>query len=326
QLAPFSTLVQMAIGPFVMLWVLRSFWRTRDAETFILIYTAGILMFFGYFSMSESTGFRASVEGRYLYYATPLFVAAFVFILVNRFIAALNETEALNRNLEQRAQQKNAELQANYERIREMEQAQTLAAERERIMRDMHDGVGGLLVSTLHRIESNGHEPVGDSGIATALNNALTDLRLMVDSLEIGEEDLDVALGMLRRRLQDQLQSTGIKMIWQVDALPTVHGMTPHKVLQIMRILQEGITNAIRHAQPTQLSLRAYTKAEKVVIELADNGVGLPADINKGQGTGNMHRRANDINATLTLNAISPGTRLSLTIPTEVALSGTARH
>ncbi len=317
QLSPFSTIVQMVLGPFVIAWLVRSYFHSRDPEVFLLLYAAGILVVFGFFSMSESTGLRSGVEGRYLFYATPLFLAAFVFLLLRRFIAALHEAEDLNRNLEVRAEQKNRELEENYARIRHMEQEQTLAVERERIMRDMHDGVGGLLVSTMRRIQANGDERVADSGIADTLDNALTDLRLMIDSLEIGEEDLDVALGMLRRRLQTQLEDTGVAVNWRVDALPAIPGMTPHAVLQIMRILQEGIANALRHASPTTLSLRAYNGDGQVIIELEDDGTGLPETPQKGQGINNMQRRARDIGGRLSLDSGAAGTRLSLALSTQ---------
>ncbi len=319
QWAPFSTIVQMIIGPFVLVWIVRSYWQSRDPEVFLVLYMGGILIIFGFFSMSESTGFRSGVEGRYLFYATPLFLAAFVVLLVRRFIAALSEAEALNRNLEERAVRKNQELEANYVRIRDMEQQQTLAVERERIMRDMHDGVGGLLVSTLRRIAANGEERVVDSGIAATLDSALTDLRLMIDSLELGEEDLDVALGMLRRRLQSQLENTGLTVNWRVDELPPIPSLTPHSVLQIMRILQEGVANALRHADPSTLSLRAYRAAEGVVIELEDDGVGLPAQPNEGlsegHGINNMRRRAEEVGATLTFSSTDAGTCLKLSLP-----------
>ncbi|MBL8343307.1 MAG: hypothetical protein JNL30_17705 [Rubrivivax sp.] len=47
--------------------------------------------------------------------------------------------------------ERTAALQAQFERVRELERRETLAAERERLMRDMHDGVGGHLVSMLTR-------------------------------------------------------------------------------------------------------------------------------------------------------------------------------
>lgn len=118
------------------------------------------------------------------------------------FVRARNEAETLNRELEQRIREKSAELERNYQRLRELERQQVLDEERRRIMRDMHDGMGGHLVSTLALAESGATK---SETIAEALRAALNDLRLMIDSLDPVEGDLTLVLGMFRARLESQL-------------------------------------------------------------------------------------------------------------------------
>ena len=70
----------------------------------------------------------------------------------------------------------------------------------------------------------------------------------MIDSLDDVEQDLVVALGLLRNRVQPQLDAAGIVLEWDVDELPALPGLGPARVLHVLRILQEVITNCIRHS------------------------------------------------------------------------------
>ncbi|TVR63768.1 MAG: hypothetical protein EA420_06610 [Candidatus Competibacteraceae bacterium] len=93
-------------------------------------------------------------EGLFIQYAAPVPILGFGWLLLRDFVRARNEAEALNRELEQRVREKSAELEQNYQRLRELERQRVLDEERRRIMRDMHDGMGGHLISTLALAES----------------------------------------------------------------------------------------------------------------------------------------------------------------------------
>ncbi len=323
---PYSTLVQMALGPFVLAAQIKVFWQTRDPELFLMLYAAGIVVFFGFFSMSATSGLSSNVSGLYLFYATPVILLAIVIMLLRRFIFALEQSESLNRSLEERIASKSKELELNYQRISAYEKEQSLISERERIMRDMHDGVGGHLVASLMQLKSkqDGSAAAADAGpdVAANLQKALNDLRMMIDSLEIGEGDLNVALGMLRRRMQEFLQASGVELQWEVQDIPAVAGLNPHAVLQIMRIVQEAITNAVRHAGARTIRLAAATRGPMICIRVEDDGIGFNVDSNTpGHGLRNMQHRSNDIGAELGISSGTRGTRISLTINTAGTLN-----
>ena len=111
---------------------------------------------------------------------------------------------------------------------------------------------------------------------------ALDDLRLMIDSLDAIEGDILVVLGMFRSRLEPRLMAQNIKFDWQVTDLPAVPNLSPHEVLQILRILQEAVTNVIKHANADVITVKTlYTGGEDdagvVSIEVRDNGKGINA-------------------------------------------------
>ena len=78
-------------------------------------------------------------------------------------------------------------LEQNFDRLKHMEQKHLLSDERSRIMQDVHDGVGGQLVAMLAEIETG---CISQEEVRDALSQSLTDLRLVIDSLDTASEDL----------------------------------------------------------------------------------------------------------------------------------------
>lgn len=82
---------------------------------------------------------------------------------------------------------------------RSSEKDQLLTKERERITREMHDGLGSQLVSTLSMVERG----LGSQAhVAESLRRALDDMRIMIDSLDPNTTDFATSLGKLRARLE----------------------------------------------------------------------------------------------------------------------------
>lgn len=133
------------------------------------------------------------------------------------------------------------------ERLR-VEKERLLLMERERITREMHDGLGGQLVSTLALVERG----VGSqSEIAEALRRALDDIRIVTDSLDPETTDLSTSLGKLRARLTPLLSRNGVDLQWRVEDVPGIHSIPPESTLHVLRIIQE--------ASPTRCNTRNRT-------------------------------------------------------------------
>jgi signal transduction histidine kinase len=84
-------------------------------------------------------------------------------------------------------------------------------------MRDVHDGVGGQLVSALSLVE-RGHADA--NAVAETIRAALEDLRLVIDSMDPLEDDLLSVLGSVRSRLEPRLARHGLRFAWQVADVP----------------------------------------------------------------------------------------------------------
>lgn len=311
RFAPLATMLQMAYGPVVAYQTVKRFIATRDPEVFLMLYAGGIIMALGAFSITVATGTSSGVRGHYLFYATPIVLGVFVLHLLRQFVLAVRESESLNHELEARVADKTLQLESNFARLNEMEKERAIAEERERLMRDMHDGVGGQLVSSIMRLK-NGDQP---AAVQSSLEQALTDLRMMIDSLE-SSNDLNTALGMLRSRLHQQLAAVGVAVSWHADEIPPEYSIDPHTTLQVMRIVQEAFANVLKHAQAQRIEFELRVQPPTLELQITDNGRGLSAaNGDQGHGIRNMQHRAQSIGGTLTVADAQPGCRVALSLP-----------
>ena len=309
---PFAEIALGVAVLFISLQLIRGIVLTRHRRSAEVLWLSYALTFVIVVMISDLlliSGFIDRVSGQSAVIALPVLLSAFSLIMIRRFIFALSEREELMRDLEQRAA-------AGAARIVDLEKETALAEQRETIMRDMHDGVGGHLVSVLAAID---RPDVAPESVKEVIQGALIDLRLMIDSLDIDSGDLSMLVGALRDRMQRVLASAGLQSNWTVEEVPEVAGMTPHKSLQVVRIIQEAIANAVKHAQADRLDIRLFHDAAAMAINVtvADNGKGFREVSGNGHGLKNMQTRAQEIGATLAVYRNDEGgTTVSLIMPT----------
>jgi len=156
---------------------------------------------------------------RLLPFVIPVATAIIAVTLTRRFLITFTRARNLNVELEERVEQKHAELERNFERMHDLEENRAVAGERERIMREMHDGVGGHLVSILAMVEKGRAAP---AEIAASLRLSIDDMRMVIDSLDPNVDDLNVLLGTFRSRNESRLRAHGLRFRWEVADLPPV--------------------------------------------------------------------------------------------------------
>ncbi|MFO1206236.1 MAG: sensor histidine kinase [Burkholderiales bacterium] len=283
-------------------------WQRRTPVTFSLAVAASVKLAV---AINENLLPYPVDLPRYMPYSyLPMFIMI-GWILIDRFVKALNDSEALNLELEQRVARKHAELEESYRRMQEMERQQAMVEERQRIMRDMHDGIGAHLISTLSQVE---HGRSSAEEVAVALRECIEDLRLTIDSLEPADDDLLAVLGNLRYRLEPRLKKCGIALDWQVQDVPKLACLDPKNVLHILRILQEGFTNVLKHADANRVTVETGVDRDKVYVRVKDNGHGF-AGTRPGHGLASMRHRAQAIGGQLEIEPSSAGTTLNLLLP-----------
>jgi signal transduction histidine kinase len=202
---------------------------------------------------------------------------------------------------------------ASQAQLREIEQRETLSLERKRMMQDMHDGLGSSLRMALWSVEKG----KGEANVADVLKNCIDDLKLAIDSMEPVQADLLLLLATWRFRLEPRLEDTGMALRWEVVVVPPLDWLDPKSALHILRILQEALTNIIKHANATEIHVATAVQGEHVCVSITDNGQGFPQDATQrgGKGLSNQMRRAEAIGAQFQWRSSSLGTCVSLLLP-----------
>jgi signal transduction histidine kinase len=129
-------------------------------------------------------------------------------------------------------------------------------------------------------------------------------------------------LANLRYRLEPRLNAIGLALRWEVEPLPELDYLTPETGLAIVRIVQEAVNNAVRHAAAKTITVRARPKGVEAgtAVELcvADDGAGFEArpDAHRaGRGLNAMRSRAAKLGGELAVQSDKKGTRVLLTLP-----------
>jgi signal transduction histidine kinase len=256
------------------------------------------------------------MEGAYLGpYANLVAFLIFLFTMVRRYTAAINAVLQLNASLAQRLAQREAELQVVHAAQREAAHRQTLVTERQRMMQDMHDGMGSSLRSALLAVEAG---RMAAPMVADVLKDCIDDLKLAIDAMEPVEADLLLLLATLRFRLGPRLEGAGIALRWEVENVPDLDWLDPRNALHILRILQEVFTNIIKHTRATEIRVTTAVLGDVVEVALTDNGQGF--DVAKGlsspgKGLNNQLRRAQAIGAEIHWDSSPTGVCVRLRLP-----------
>ncbi len=259
----------------------------------------------------------ASPEGWYMgAYTNAVTFSVFGLLMYRRYVNAIDEVERVNTGLAERLRAREAELELSHQRLREAERQQTINDERQRLMQDMHDGLGSSLISAIRSMEGDG---MSGPQVAELLKSCLDDLKLTIDSMEPLEDDLLLLLATLRYRLGPRLESSGVALQWNVQELPALDWLDPTRALHILRIVQESIGNVLRHTRATEIRLGTAAEAAGVRVTVEDNGPGFDVEkaLNgaRGRGMRNQLRRAQAVGGSVSWRSGPQGTVFTLWLP-----------
>lgn len=288
------------------------FWYYRHKTRMI-----DLIIFYMCMSMAGSLGTyelylllsEAPSRSMHLFHIMPLVMSlVFIWLLLSRLTVSLTQYEALTLSLNTKIAAKTAELEANFAELMEVRKKEAIFNERNRIMLDLHDGIGGQLVNTLAYMEN---KAVGDDTLRLALEDALRDLALMLDSLE-SDDGITTLLGMMRTRLETLLEQHGLVFDWQIHDEPVLKNPSPSNNLHLTRIVQEAITNVIKHADASVITISTDSRSVMII----DDGKGFdPASIEPGRhGIVGMKRRAQQIDADLQIKPSEHGTHVRIVL------------
>jgi signal transduction histidine kinase len=204
--------------------------------------------------------------------------------------------------------------------ISRMEETQILAAERERLARELHDGAiqalygAGMIAESVQRkLDPSSREAGQQQQVTQMVHQAIGTLRQTITDLRTPETaDLGGALARL-------VQGYMLPVSLDVD-LPAGRGLAPRRASHVLSVAEEAMSNCLRHSHAREIRLGARYDASNDCVHLwiEDDGNGIKANSPRGFGLRNMHDRARLLGGTLTVSAVEPhGTRVSLLAPWE---------
>ena len=163
------------------------------------------------------------------------------------------------------------------------EQQLTLAEERTVIARELHDSLAQSLsylkmqVARLRRLNITGeqeatHEAILDE-LSTGLNSAYRQLRELLTTfrLKLDTPDLSTALKHTVEEFSERLG----KPVQLVYNLPP-NTLSPNEEIHTLQIVREGLANAVKHADASEVEVDIIFESPKVKARIRDNGKGLP--------------------------------------------------
>jgi len=297
-------------------------WRLR-AWPHVLLAMLMVLLFPLWLHDLAMQSFRVSAEH---IYATPYLyvgvIAMFLSAAFLRYQQAAHEAAQAHAVLAERLAAQERELGLAHERLRAAEREQTLMHERQRLMREMHDGVGSSLMSAL-RVVQHGQAGVD---VAQVLKECIDDLKISIDSLEPVHADLLALLAGLRFRLEQRLGEAGIALHWRTSDVPLLPWLDAQSALHVLRILQEVLTNIIKHSGATAITVGTGVQDSGVCVRVHDNGRPFaPPDAPPPgrRGLGNVRARAQALGGHCAWEPGAHGTAFVLWLPQHAPGRGT---
>lgn len=224
-------------------------------------------------------------------------------------------TASLSYTVNQLSEKNNALAQQRQETI-DLERSKAILEERERIMRDMHDGIGGQLVASLALLEREDDSEI-KRNIYTVLTDCLNDLRLIIHSLSMQNSVLSSLLADFKYRTSRKLEQLDITLDWHVADQAENLNIKPQTGLHLLRILQEAFTNILKHANADSIVFSATPSEQGFQIMIQDNGQFTLDNLNhQGHGITNMKTRAQKLGGNLVIEqSAAGGCRIILDIP-----------
>jgi len=243
------------------------------------------------------------------------FLVSFIFFRVNRIKSRLIKEKAYLEDLAHKEKTLKEERQKHLNALLDGQEI-----ERNRISREIHDGIGQYLLAMKLRLQN------------VFLNNAATEN--LSEAEKILAKTLDETKRISNNLLPLELIEMGLlpsltKLIKEFEAssgiqTDFVHYQVPEKLGQktktyIYRIIQEALSNIIKHAKASEVNIQILCSDQKLTLLIQDNGKGFDNNAQeeyKGNGLNNIKNRVSILSGTFTIESVvKEGTILNIKIP-----------
>jgi two-component system NarL family sensor kinase len=242
-----------------------------------------------------------------------LFGGIFFSFLMSGFVVAMvfihGQRQAQNR---QKIDQIRSEHEKTLLNVENEIQQETLS----QVGRELHDNIGQLL--SLAKLSLNSTKPEKNAEVKEYINDIIREVRALSKTLNLDWVETLTLDEFISQQLE-KIQSTG----YCHTSLQSDHSfqdLRQDQKLVLIRVVQECLNNAIKHATPNHISIRISRKNKVRSIEIRDDGAGFDStQPTTGSGLYNLAKRMEMIGGKFTIVAApGQGTAITLELPTGI--------
>ncbi len=210
-----------------------------------------------------------------------------------------------------------------------------ISQERNRLARELHDSVSqqlfaaSMMMSAINETKALTQPATEQTTFKnSAAEREAKQLKMVEEMIHQSQLEMRALLLHLRpvalkgKSLQEGLEELLIELKqkvtmdihWKVEAFQVDKGVEDH----LFRILQESVSNTLRHAKANKLEVLLIKRDEMVIMRISDDGVGFDVQDSKAGAYGlqNMHERAGEVGGTLKIVSLkNKGTKLEVKVP-----------
>jgi signal transduction histidine kinase len=299
----------MGLSIFVTGYLLHTSGRTGSVRA--LLSGLGLMIFVGvgitdWLRLSGQTAFEGVLLGSYAFGGLLLAVGGFLSITLAE---ALRISRTFGERLEGEVQKRTMQIEQLNRELTLLEVERTRVQVREKLIQDMHDGFGSQLATASIMAKTS---KLSAAEMGQLLDDCLTDLQLVVDTHLASSHNLCDVLFDFKHRLLQRLGNTKLQLQFDIE-VPEGVWLSQDKTLQFLRVLQEAVSNALRHAGAQRLHIGVLLKPQDQRLEafVRDDGQGLNAANKAGRGINTMKARVRELGGDIQMLS---GRGLSVTI------------
>lgn len=192
--------------------------------------------------------------------------------------------------------------------------------EKQFLLKDLHDGVGGLITTIKFLAEMAGNKNYkGNTGkmlstITDLSRDSIVEIRRFISSLDEKETDWDSLSADFSYFGKNMIESMGLLFDIRITIDQKAPKLNTVLYLNLFRIYKEALTNIVRHARAKNVQVTLEAGEKMVTLEIVDDGQGIKKKKKPGRGLVNMQTRVSEMGGDFEIES-GKGTRIKIKAP-----------